>query len=174
MRSLLERRPQLAKIVKQLIERSAELDPWLEFPQSGCPFLFGELKRPLPIGALHVLWQNDPRWRQICPSCGGDARGILCGGWLSTGYFEFICLGCDLRFINGSGGLGAAFGLLKSLNDTEFKVSSGCFGGAYGSTGEALLRVLGFSFSTTESARFSIAAGPRTRSKQKRYKPTKK
>lgn len=93
------RKPQLAGLVKAVIQNQNQLDPWLEFPQSSCCFKFGEAKRPLPIGALYLLWERDKRWSKPCRYCQGDARGLSCGGFLSTGWFEFICLDCSAFFV---------------------------------------------------------------------------
>jgi hypothetical protein len=151
------RNPELARLVKEVIQHQGELDPWLEFPQSGCCFTFGEAKVPLPIGALYLLWETDKRWRKVCPNCNGDARGLTCGGFLSNGWFEFICIDCSAFFVENPGGLGSAWGLLGALKDSEFRVSGGSFGGAYGSNGAPLLRKLDLSYTPKGKVQFEIA-----------------
>lgn len=149
-------KPDLAALVKAVIQHQGQLDPWLEFPQSTCCFKFGAAKRPLPIGALYLLWQRDERWRKLCPYCSGDARGLCCGGFLSTGWFEFICVDCSGFFVEHPGGLGTARDLLKTLDDSEFRVTGMIFGGASVSAGASLLKELNLSYSPAGAVRFGI------------------
>jgi hypothetical protein len=73
--------PELARLVRLLIEKRNELDPWLPFPQSSCSFAFGDQAKPMPIGALLTLWDNDPRWRRECPNVEAS-----CAAYLAAGY----------------------------------------------------------------------------------------
>jgi hypothetical protein len=152
-----EQEQALSRLVKALLKHRQELDPWLEFPQSDCCFRFGEARTPLPIGALHRLWETDERWRKRCPFCDSEAYGLRCGGFLSTGWFVFICLECSRSFNVNPGGLGSARALLSSLEGSEFKVTGSCLYGAIGSRGEPLLKVLGLSYSPT--ARVGVSLG---------------
>lgn len=98
-RPVSEQERALSRVVKALLLQRIELDPWLEFAQSTWTFRFGETKKPLPIGALFRLWETDERWHKPCPFCGSKAYGISCGGLLSMGWFEFICLECSRFFV---------------------------------------------------------------------------
>jgi hypothetical protein len=151
-----EKEQTLSHIVKALIERRNELDPWLEFPQSSCTFRFGDAKKPLPIGALYRLWETDDRWRKPCPSCGNKAYGLSCGGFLSNGWFVFVCVECSRSFHVNPGGLLSAAALLSNLNGSEFEVTGSCFGAAIASRGEPLLKALGLSFSPTATVSLSL------------------
>jgi hypothetical protein len=141
-------KPVRARLVKALIQRRNELDPWLAFPQSTCPFGFGDQSLPLPIGALFILWERDPRWRGPCPRCGGDLRGLVTGGLLSFSWFGKVCLDCEHSFsIVQHGSIGdAADRFRTALQNTEFQIGDEWFGGAVESDGSELQRLLGVSY----------------------------
>jgi hypothetical protein len=149
-------KPELAVVVRAVIDNRGELNHWQEFPQYTCCFTFGKSNSPLPIGALYLLWDRDERWRRPCPYCKGDARGLSCGSFLSIGWFEFLCIDCSASFREDPGGLGSARKLLTSLRDCEFQVSGMKFGGAYGSDGSALLKTLNLSYSPTTRIWFGL------------------
>lgn len=153
--------PALARLVKVLIQRRGELNPWLPFPQSTCPFGFGDDSRPLPIGALFILWERDPRWRGPCTRCGGDLRGLLTGGLLSFSWFEKICLDCEHSFsIVEQGSIGDAADRFRTkLQDTEFHIGHGWFGGAVKSDGSELQRLLGVSYRSGGEVSYTIHTG---------------
>jgi hypothetical protein len=150
--------PELAKLVRALIEKRDQLDPWLEFPQSSCCFAFGDEDKPLPIGALFILWDKDPRWRSPCPKCRGDMRGLSCGGHLSASWFSTVCIDCDNAFGFSAGrGIGDAGELLtRTLTGTPFYVSKGRFGGAFRSDGQKLLEKLGMTHQPTAKVAFVV------------------
>jgi hypothetical protein len=134
---------ELAAIVRAVVARRAELDLWLEFPQNASCFLFGERKVPVPIGALYALWDWGAPWQQPCHRCGGDLRGYACGGLLTFKCLFAVCVDCERCFTEiHDGSLGSAAAWLRPLKGTEFFMSSGCFGGTYGSKGELLLNAL--------------------------------
>ncbi len=153
--------PELARLVRLLIEKRDELDRWLPFPQSGCSFAFGDEAKPLPIGALFHLWDKDPRWRRECPQCGGDMRGLSCGGLLNVSWFQMVCVDCNTAFSFSAGrGIGDAGGLLtRTLTSTPFYVSKGQFGGAYRSDGQELQRLLGTNCRAGGEVRFVVHTG---------------
>ena len=136
-------------------------NPWLPFPQSTCPFGFGDDSRPLPIGALFILWERDPRWRGPCTRCGGDLRGLLTGGLLSFSWFEKICLDCEHSFsIVEQGSIGDAADRFRTkLQDTEFHIGHGWFGGAVKSDGSELQRLLGVSYRSGGEVSYTIHTG---------------
>jgi hypothetical protein len=134
---------ELAAVVRAILERRTELDPWLEFPQNSSCFLFSESKAPVPIGALYLLWDSGPPWRKPCRRCGGDLRAYACGGLLTVKWLWAVCADCERCFTEvHDGSLGSAAAWLRPLKGTEFFMSSGSFGGTYGSKGERLLKAL--------------------------------
>lgn len=135
--------PELAEVVRAVIARRADLDPWLEFPQNSSCFLFGERKSPVPIGALFLLWALGSPWLVPCRRCSGDLRGYACGGLLNRMWLNAVCVDCERCFTEiHDGSLGSAAAWLQPLKGTEFYMSSGCFGGRCDGTGELLLKVL--------------------------------
>jgi hypothetical protein len=139
--------PALAEVIRRLLRPTvfAQLDPWLPFPQNACSFRFGRASRPLPIGALRILWDEGAPFSQPCPECGDMARMISFGGLLSVGGGRLICTGCSGDFFQHIGGLSSVQMLVAStsLRSTEFNPSSFVFGGSVGSDGGALLKLLG-------------------------------
>lgn len=137
--------PFLAEVLRRLAQRSPEsLDPWLPFPQSGCSYGFGRPPRPLPIGALRLLWAHGHPFRQPCPDCGSDLHMISMGGLLAVGGGRLICIGCDAEFFQSIGNLPIVGGIVaQALQGTEFKPTSMVYGGCVGSDGAKLLRELG-------------------------------
>ncbi len=152
---------ELAAVVRAVVARRTELDPWLEFPQQNSCFLFGECKSAVPIGALYLLWDSGPPWRKPCHRCGGDLRGYACGGLLTFKCLFAVCVDCERCFTEThEGSLGSAAAWLRPLKGTEFFMSSGCFGGTYASKGKLLLKALKLPCRLTVSgASYSIQAG---------------
>jgi hypothetical protein len=149
--------PELATVVRAVIARRAELDPWLEFPQNSSCFLFGECKSPVPIGALYLLWDSGPPWRKPCHRCGGDLRAYACGGLLNMMWLDAVCVDCERCFTEvHDGSLGSAYWWLSPLKDSEFRVNGGSFGGTYGSKGELLLKALELPCPTERGVSYSI------------------
>ena len=136
----------LAEVLRRLARTEPDaLDPWLPFPQNGCCFAFGRPPRPLPIGALRILWSEGLPFRQPCPVCGDSLHMISFGGLLSTGGGRLICPGCNSDFFQWIGGLATVSLLLEGtgLHGTPFAWSRMVFGGSVESDGAALLGALG-------------------------------
>lgn len=152
--------PALAAVVRAVVARRGELDPWLEFPQGTCVFVFGPKKRPMPIGALYHLWDAGPPWRKPCLRYGGDLRGLACGGLLTFSWMSQVCLDCEESFYETSGNsIAAALSWLRPLDNTEFHTTGGSFGGAHESGGQKLLRVIGLSYRPDGSVKLSAECG---------------
>jgi hypothetical protein len=152
--------PKLAAVVRTVVERRAELDPDLEFPQSTCSFVFGPEKRSMTIGALYLLWDSGAPWRQTCWECGGDLRGLACGGLLTFSAMSMVCLDCERAFSETSGkSIAAAVSWLNPLKDTRFHMSGGAFGGAHKSDGRSLLRVLNLNYVPAGQVSYRISPG---------------
>ena len=91
----------LARVLRatlQHMDALLRLDPWLPVPQSGCTFLFGERKAPLPIGALHRILERLPHVDGVCPSCQGFLMPFVFGGLERNGGFKGCCLDCGRVF----------------------------------------------------------------------------
>jgi hypothetical protein len=136
----------LATVLRRLDAADAHtLDPWLPFPQNGCSFAFGQPPRPLPIGALRLLWAQGHPFTQACPVCSQPVRVVFMGGLLTIGGGRLICAACEGDFFQSVGPLTSVATLLdsSSLRGTEFAPSLMVFGGAVGSDGAQLLAGLG-------------------------------
>lgn len=136
----------IAEVLRRMAARDwSSLNPWLAFPQNACSFWFGRPPRPLPIGALRILWDEGIPFSQPCPECGHTLRMISFGGLLSVGGGRLICPGCDGDFFQSMGSLSTVSQIVGAtrLRGTEFAPSSTVFGGSVGSDGEALLAELG-------------------------------
>lgn len=136
----------LAEVLRRLAtaDRKA-LDPWLPFPQNGCSYAFGRPPRPLPIGALRILWDEGPPFRRPCPACRDQALMISMGGLLTIGGGRLICPACAGDFFQSIGSLSTVAEVLGNtrLAGTPFAVSRFVFGGSVGSDGAELLTRLG-------------------------------
>jgi hypothetical protein len=152
VRKKVESGPDVAEVLRRLDQRigqategSSEIDGWLSFPQRSCSFSFGPNRRPLPIGALRLLWSAGWPFSQRCPDCGGKARTIGFAGGLSTGGCSLICSECSARWFHRVGGLTTISDLVNgaALGKTEFRTAGAAFGGVVASKGEALLELLG-------------------------------
>ena len=135
----------IAEVLRRLLATpDYTLDPWLSFPQNACSFAFGKPPRPLPIGALRILWDEGIPFKQPCPDCKGRAFMVSFGGLLTIGGGRLICSACGAAFFQSIGSLSIVATLVGTrLNGTEFAPSSMKFGGAVGTDGSALLAVLG-------------------------------
>lgn len=138
----------VAELLRRLLtlgDRDGSLDMWLAFPQNGCSFRFGHPPRPLPIGALFVLWAHGSPFTQPCPACGHTLRMISFGGLLTVGGGGLICATCDADFFQPIGGLTSVRRIVKAtrLDRTEFAPSRMVFGGAVSSDGAALFDAVG-------------------------------
>ena len=141
-------KPAIAEVLRLLlraVESGRELDPWLSFPQTGCCFSFGPEGKPLPIGALHLLWSEGSPFVQECPDCGDKIYMIYFGGLLSMGGGSLVRVGCGQSWFQFMGGLGRVGRIIKetSIGESCFHLKGGRFGGAFGSDGAELCKLLG-------------------------------
>ncbi len=127
--------PEIASILRGMLKfkkELLELDPWLPFPQNTCCYSFGADGRPLPIGALFILWEKWPECTKPCSACGGASFGFGWGGFFSMGGVVGYCSVCGSAFSKPIGGLSqtcAQFGPL--LRDTPYFVKQSMWGGTY-------------------------------------------
>lgn len=119
------------------------LDPWLPFPQNSCCYSFGPEGRPLPIGALFILWERWPAFTGQCPECGAKVYGYGFGGMLSTGGVRAVCVGCTRTLYRSIGGLTVVGSEFRPwLTGTPYTAGSFRFGGCFGGDGRALVDAL--------------------------------
>lgn len=136
-------RSPVIRAVLQHREELLRLDPWLPFPQTACSFTFGRHDRPLPVGALFILWDSWPEFTGPCPNCGGTGYGFALGGMLSVGGVVGCCTGCERHLFRQVGGLATVGRIADSyLRNTPFFLRSAFFGGTCGSDGQELLEAL--------------------------------
>ncbi len=127
--------PEIASILRGMLKFKEELlalDPWLPFPQNTCCYSFGAEGRPMPIGALFILWEKWPESTRPCADCGGASFGFGWGGFFSMGGMVGYCSVCGSAFSQPIGGLSqtcAQFG--PFLRDTPYFVKRSMFGGTY-------------------------------------------
>lgn len=115
----------------------------------------------MTIGALYLLWDSGAPWRQTCWECGGDLRGLACGGLLTFSAMSMVCLDCERAFGETSGkSIAAAVSWLSPLKGTRFQMSGGAFGGAHESDGGSLLRVLDLNYVSTGQVSYRISPDP--------------
>jgi hypothetical protein len=130
-------------LIRQLLEPRDRLmarDPWLAFPQKAWSFSFGNQGRPLPIGALFVLWDSASVRVGPCPSYGDDGYGFAAGGGLSVGGVIGACSGCHVQLWRPLGGLATVGRILRPfLEHTEFFFRAGSLGGTVQSDGAELI-----------------------------------
>ncbi|MCC6334296.1 MAG: hypothetical protein IT380_09950 [Myxococcales bacterium] len=138
------------QIIRALLEhrdRLLAVDPWLALPQDHCCFSFGARGRPVPIGALFILWDSCAEMVGHCPECGDDGYGFAFGGALTVGGILGACIGCQTHLWRPLGGLATVGRIIAPyLRGTPFFLKDGRFGGTVGSDGRELiaqLRLLG-------------------------------
>jgi hypothetical protein len=118
----------------------------LPIPQNDCCFSFGTAKSPLTAGALLRLWQNDPYAMGHCPHCAGVAVATAFGGMLSIGGYKGQCLSCATPLFRWMGGISVVQQHVRPfLEGSAWYLNGMKFGGAFGSDGKALIKVLGLS-----------------------------
>lgn len=140
--------PIVAETIRRLLDAWAlgkKLDPWLPFPQTMCCFSFGEERKPLPIGALRVLWSKYPEFKKPCLECGSDCYGVAFGGLMSTGGIYHVCIHCDTCWLQVIGSMFTIGALVSSgpLKRTPYKLKGAMLGGAFSSDGAELIKQLG-------------------------------
>lgn len=123
--------------------RLLTLDPWLPFPQNACCHAFGPERKPLPIGALFLLWERWPACTGDCPECGAKVYGVGFGGLLSIGGVVAVCIGCSREMYRHIGGLMVVAEEFRPwLAGTPYALSSSVFGGCVGGDRRALVDAL--------------------------------
>ncbi len=113
--------PEIASIIRNLMKfkkELLELDPWLPFPQRSCSYSFGEEGRPMPIGALFILWEKWPEFTGQCLDCGGDAFGYKVGGYYDISGVMGCCSVCGIGF-NGRNPEKDMMALLAQIRQIE-------------------------------------------------------
>jgi len=165
-----ERQPETAEVLRRLLATDRWVDPWLPFPQTSCRFLFGQDK-PLPVGALFLLWNAGLPWAQTCPQCGGTAYAVDFGAALmAIGWIVLVCTDCERELWQPAGHLMDISRLLdKTLARTRFRPTSMFYGGSRPSNGAELRVALGLAKpparKVTPAARLTTTSkGPRGQS----------
>lgn len=140
-----EREPLRGPLIRALLEYRDRLDPWFLFPQHHCAFSFGAEGRPMPIGALCLLWDGASEFVGICPRCGEDGYGWAAAGGLAVGGVIGACTDarCNSQLWRPLGGL-ATLGriLTPHLQATPYSLKTGSLGGTFGADGQELLAQL--------------------------------
>ena len=125
--------PEIASVIRGVQKFKKELlqlDPWLPFPQNTCCYSFGSEGRPLPLGALFILWEKWPESTQPCSACGGASFGFGWGGFFSMGGVIGYCCVCGNAFSKPTGGLWETCSKFEPfLKDTPFFVHQSLWGG---------------------------------------------
>ena len=138
--------PELALVIRatrQYREQLLARDAWLPFPQNSCCYAFGPGKRPLPVGALFILWDHWPACTGECPRCGGEVYGYGFGGLLSIGGVVALCVDCNRRVSRPIGGLTRVGKDVSAwLEGTPYDVSAFRFGGCFAGDRRALVDAL--------------------------------
>lgn len=129
------------RALRAALARGDTFNPWLPVPQQGANAGFGPQARPLPVGALVLLWDASWPFVQACVGCGGQAWLVSAGGHPSVGGFDLVCPDCTARWHQPVGGLRRVMTELnaRALDGTPFA----CTGPQpHSSDGAALLMVL--------------------------------
>ena len=139
-------RPELAAIIRSTLtfrKELLQLDPWIPFPQNSCCFDFGPHRRPLPIGALFILWDEWPTCTGTCEHCQGLAVGCGFGGLFHIGGVSGCCSVCGAGWSRHMDGLPAiGFAVAPYLKPTPYFVSQWWFGGTVGGPRAPLFNAL--------------------------------
>jgi hypothetical protein len=120
-----------------------QLDPWIPFPQNSCCFEFGPHHRPLPIGALFILWDEWPACTGTCRHCQGFAVGCGFGGLFHIGGVSGCCSVCGAGWSRHMDGLVAIGHAVEPyLKSTPYYVSQWWFGTTAGGPRAPLFNAL--------------------------------
>jgi len=137
---------EMASVIRNTVKFKGgllRLDPWLPFPQNSCSYSFGNEGRPLPIGALFILWDKWPKFTGPCPACGGTAFGYGFGGLFSIGGVNGRCSVCGSLFGGSVGGLSQIGNLIRPmLAETPYFLKGSMFGGVYSGPRAPLVNAL--------------------------------
>ncbi|HAA47100.1 MAG TPA: hypothetical protein DCE03_01195 [Synergistaceae bacterium] len=134
------------RMVQEHVRKGKRLDGWLPFPQKECGFAFGERYKPLPVGALLLLWGSGRPFVKECPRCGSEAFAIAFSGLLTVGGTRLVCGSCGTAFwdIVDGGLVGMARYLNASpIGGTEFQPTGMMIGSSFPSDGKELLHAIG-------------------------------
>jgi len=141
-----EENRETAMIIRSMIKHKKELlkmDEWLPFPTNSCCYSFGENQKPIPIGALYILWTKSKEMRGTCPLCNSSIYGYAFGGLLVIGGIMGVCINCDMRFFKSIGNLSTVAETIdKHLSNTQFKIKTMSFGGCIEGPRKPLLHAL--------------------------------
>ncbi len=138
-----------ARVIRRVQEHVREgkvLDGWLPFPQKECGFAFGKRYRPLPVGALLLLWGAGRPFVKECHRCDGEAFPIAFSGLLTVGGARLVCSSCGTAFWDlVDGGIAAMARRLNAspLGGTEFQPTGMMIGSSFPSEGKDLLHAIG-------------------------------
>jgi len=137
---------EMASVIRNVLKFKQELldlDPWLPFPQNSCCYSFGEGGRPLPLGALFILWEKWPEFTGSCSVCGGAAFGYGFGGLFSIGGVNGRCSVCGSLFGGSIGGLSQIGNIIRPmLKKTPYYLKGSMFGGSYPGSRDPLVNAL--------------------------------
>lgn len=132
-----------ASIIRALLglgKLSGKLDLWLPFPQNLCCFSFGKDARPIPVGALLILWEKCPLFTGQCPECNSKVFGYAFGGLLNIGGVVGCCIECKREFVRHVGGLGkTGSAITPFLKETPYFIKTARFGDTFKGPREPLL-----------------------------------
>ena len=138
--------PELAALIRSVSKFKNELpqlDHWLPFPQNACCYSFGKDRRPLPIGALFLLWEKWPASTGTCPTCNGAVYGYAFGGFLSLGGVCACCAGCEKGLHRSVGGLLTIGKQIEPiLKTTSYFLKGALFGGSFEGPRAPLVKAL--------------------------------
>ena len=95
----------LIRALRLAWERGDMPDAWLPFPQTHANIGYGPEARPLPIGALRLMWAARYPFVQACPACEHGAWMVSAGGHPTMGGLDLVCLACTTRWHQPIGGL---------------------------------------------------------------------
>ncbi len=137
---------ELAQLIRACIrqeKRLMEIDRWLPFPQTSCSFAFGFDAKPIPVGALFLLWRECPDFTTRCAFCGGTVRGYSCCALNAVGNISGCCDACGKPHTRFVAGLSAARDLFRPhLDRTEYQISRANADGCFPGPREPLFRAL--------------------------------
>jgi hypothetical protein len=109
--------------VRMVLRYRRELDPWLHFPNGSC-HRFGPEEKPMPIGALLLLWERWDFMTGRCARCGETIYGYtFWGEWHQYG-ITGCCIGCGITYCRSLSGLERVNSFVsKHLDDTPFRLA---------------------------------------------------
>jgi hypothetical protein len=150
---------QTQTLLASVVEHEAallDLDPWIPFPQLGCYGVFGDDARPLPIGALSLLWKSFSSFTGRCVPCGGRSYGYSVSGILQVAGVSACCIDCGARSqLSLGNGAQCAKAIASHLRHSEFYLRAVWPRGGFPCSAQPLIRAmhtLGHSAASLEQA----------------------